>query len=208
MLRRTFLAASLASGLLGTRLTAAWAADAYIDASAKFIGELAETAIATLTDQNLDKAARRQKFRELFNQSFAVRGIALYVLGRYRKRATEAELNEYLQLFEDVIVNTWADRFTDYAGQKFDVNGATGTPSGSDKENAALVSSTFYTDPNTPVEIEWRVNSNGAVYKITDVKVAGLSLAKTQQDEFGSVIRANGNNVSALINKLREMRDS
>lgn len=208
MHRRAFLVAAMASGLFGTSLTSARASEIHVDKSADFIRGLANTAIQTLTDTSLDKAQRRQKFRDLFNQSFAVRGIALYVLGRYRRRATEAELNEYLDLFEDVIVNTWADRFTDYAGQKFDVTGAASTQSGSEREKAAMVSSTFYTEPNSPVDIEWRVNTNGTVYKITDVKVSGLSLAKTQQDEFGSVIRANGNKVSALIDKLREMRDS
>lgn len=208
MRRRTFLATAFASGLLGPAFDRAHAADAYVDASAKFIRELADTAIATLTDPALNKDQRRDKFRALFTRSFAVKGIALYVLGRYRKRATDEEIAEYLRLFEDIVVNTWADRFTDYAGQKFDVNGATATESGSDSEKAALVRSTFYTDATTAVEIEWRVNTNGSVYQITDVKVSGLSLAKTQQDEFGSVIRANGNKVSALIEKLREMRNS
>ena len=207
MLRRTFLASGLSAGLL-LRPGAGRAAEPYVDGSALFIRELADKAIATLTDPGLDKAQRREKFRILFNESFAVQGIALHVLGRYRKRATDAEIAEYLRLFEDVIVNTWADRFTDYAGQKFDVNDASPTESGSEKEKAALVRSTFYTDPTTPVDIEWRVNSNGSVYRITDIKVSGLSLVKTQQDEFSSVIRANGNQVSALIDKLRQMRDS
>jgi phospholipid transport system substrate-binding protein len=208
MLRREFLTITLASGLLTVGTLPSRAAETYVAESETFIRDLATTAITTLTDKSLDKDGRRQKFRELFNQSFAVQGIALYVLGRYRKRATDAELAEYLQLFEDVIVNTWADRFTEYAGQKFDVTGATATQSSSDREKTALVSSVFNTDPTSPVDIEWRVATNGTVYKITDVKVAGLSLAKTQQDEFGSVIRANGNNVSALIDKLREMRKS
>lgn len=208
MKRRAFLATALATGLFGTSFAPARATDAYVDASATFIRDLAETAIATLSNPDLSKDDRRAKFRKLFNDSFAVHGIALYVLGRYRRRATEEELKEYLTLFEDVIVNTWADRFTEYAGQKFEVKGATSVASGSEKEKAALVQSTFFTDPNTPVDIEWRVNTNGTLYKITDVKVAGLSLAKTQQDEFGSVIRANGNKVSALIDKLRQMRDS
>lgn len=209
MLRRTFLVAALAAGALPlTRLPVFAAADDYVSESEKFIRNLADTAIKTLTDPSLSKDERRQKFRDLFNHSFAVKGIALYVLGRYRRRATKAELDEYLKLFEDVIVNTWADRFTEYSGQKFDVDGASPVASGSDKEKAATVRSTFYTDPNSPVSIEWRVNTNGSVYKITDVKVAGLSLAKTQQDEFASVIRQNGNNVEALIKKLREMRNS
>jgi phospholipid transport system substrate-binding protein len=206
-MRRVFLAATVVAGLLATTQAPA-AAEAYVDESAMFVRNLANQAISTLSDKSLSTDDRRKKFRDLFNESFAVKGIALYVLGRYRKRATDAELTEYLKLFEDVIVNTWADRFTEYAGQEFDVNGAVATPSPSDKEKAAIVRSTFYTDPNSPVDIEWRVATNGDIFKIVDVKVSGLSLAKTQQDEFGSVIRANGNKVSALIDKLRQMRDS
>jgi phospholipid transport system substrate-binding protein len=208
MLRRTFFGATFLACMLVAPTTRAVAADDYIDASASFVRTLADKAITTLTNPELSAEDRRQHFRELFNESFAVKGIALYVLGRYRKRATEAELAEYLALFEDVIVNTWADRFTEYAGQKFEVDSAVDTPSPSKSEKAALVRSTFYPDPTSPVEIEWRVASNGSIFKIVDVKVSGLSLAKTQQDEFGSVIRANGDKVSALIDKLREMRDS
>ncbi|MEK9660501.1 MAG: ABC transporter substrate-binding protein [Alphaproteobacteria bacterium] len=208
MQRRAFLVSAIATGLFGATTLPSRAAEAYVDASAAFIRDLSHKAITTLSNPDLSTEDRRAKFRDLFNDSFAVQGIALYVLGRYRRRATKEELNEYLSLFEDVIVNTWADRFTEYAGQKFEVKGAAAIASGSDKEKAAIVQSTFFTDPNTLVDIEWRVNTNGKVYKITDVKVAGLSLAKTQQDEFGSVIRANGNKVSALIDKLRQMRNS
>ncbi len=195
-------------GFFTVPFSSAGAADNHIAASVDFIRDLANQAISMLSNPSLNKADRRQKFRNLFAESFAVKGIGLYVLGRYRKRATDAELSEYLTLFEDVIVNTWADRFTEYAGQKFEVNGAVDTPSSSKAEMAALVRSTFFTDPSSPVEIEWRVATNGKIYKVVDVKVSGLSLAKTQQDEFGAVIRAGGNKVGVLIDKLREMRDS
>lgn len=208
MLRRTVLATGVALGLTLPWATPGLAADTYVDASEKFIRDLADEAIATLSDPTLDKDARRDKFRELFTRAFAVKGIGIYVLGRYRKRATKEELTEYLQLFEDVTVNTWADRFTEYGGQKFEVNGAVATPSPRETEKAAIVQSTFYTAPDSPVAIEWRVASNGTVYKIVDIKVSGLSLAKTQQDEYGQVIRSGGNKISVLIDKLRELRDS
>lgn len=178
-------------------------ADSHIQASADFISTLADRAINTVTDSALSVDERRAKFRELFREGFAVSGIARFVLGRYWRKASDAERDEYLKLFENVIVTTWADRFSQYSGQKFEVNGAQPAPSASDKENVALVDSRFFVDPSTPVRIEWRVASRGDLFKIVDVSVEGISMANTQRDEFNSVIRKNGGEISALLDELR-----
>ena len=94
-------------------------ADSHLDASTKFISDLANEAIETLTDKSNTSEERRDKFRKLFRDGFAVNGIARFVAGRYWRKAPDAERTEYLALFEDVIVNTWADRFSQYSGQKF-----------------------------------------------------------------------------------------
>ncbi len=180
-------------------------ADSHVEASAEFIDTLAERAITTLTDADLSSEDRRNKFRELFREGFAVDGIARFALGRYWRRAPEAEREEYLGLFEKVIVNTWADRFSQYSGQRFEVNGAQPAPSASKNENVALVQSRFFTDPTTPVRIEWRVASRGDLYKIVDVSVEGISMANTQRDEFNSVVRKGGGKLSALNDELRRL---
>ncbi|MBO6782336.1 MAG: ABC transporter substrate-binding protein [Alphaproteobacteria bacterium] len=179
-------------------------AEPHVQASAEFIDNLADRAIETLTDNGLDSRMRRDKFRELFREGFAVNGIARFVLGRYWRRASDSERDEYLNLFEEVIVNTWADRFSQYSGQKFEVNGAVPAPSASDSENVALVQSRFFTDPTTPVRIEWRVASRGNLYKIVDVSVEGISMASTQRDEFNAVIRKGGGKIDALLDELRD----
>ncbi|MEP4380275.1 MAG: ABC transporter substrate-binding protein [Alphaproteobacteria bacterium] len=182
-------------------------ADDHLDKSVSFIKSLSDRAITTLTDAEITSEDRRAQFRSLFREGFAVDAIARFALGRYWRNASKEEREEYLVLFEDVIVSTWADRFSLYSGQSFEVRGATNEPSNG-PEKVALVSSQFFTSPTSPVQIEWRVASQGDVIKIVDVKVAGFSMANTQRDEFNSVILNNGRKLSSLLEQLRKMRDS
>ena len=182
-------------------------ADQHLDASVSFIKTLSERATSTLTDTDISGQERRTQFRNLFREGFAVDGIARFALGRYWRSASKQEREEYLVLFEDVIVNTWADRFSLYSGQAFEVRNASNEPTNG-PEKVALVSSLFFTSPTSPVRIEWRVASQGEIIKIVDVKLEGISMANTQRDEFNSVIRNGGRNLSALLARLRKMRDS
>ena len=182
-------------------------ADQHLDASVSFIKTLSERAISTLTDTDISGQERRTQFRNLFREGFAVDGIARFALGRYWRSASKQEREEYLVLFEDVIVNTWADRFSLYSGQAFEVRNASNEPTNG-PEKVALVSSLFFTSPTSPVRIEWRVASQGEIIKIVDVKLEGISMANTQRDDFNSVIRNGGRNLSALLARLRKMRDS
>lgn len=183
-------------------------ADSHTDASVAFINDLSKQAITTLSDRSISTEQRREAFRNLFREGFAVNGIARFVAGRYWRSANEEERSEYLQLFEDVIVNTWADRFSQYSGQKFEVKGATDATPDKSSEKVALVESLFFTDPTTPVRLEWRVASKGDLFKIVDVKLEGISMATTQRDEFNAVVSKNGRTLAALIEELRQRRDS
>lgn len=198
------LALFVVSGTAG----ASSASEAHLEKSAAFIRGLADRAIETLTQADIGKEERRDKFRTLFRESFAIEGIGRFVLGRYSRSATDAQMSEYLKLFEQEIVETWADRFSDYSGQKFEVDGAAPAASGHNAESVAIVNSTFYTAPTAPVKIDWRVASRGDLFKITDVMVEGLSLARTMRDEYGSVIAKNGGDVNALIEELRRRNAS
>jgi phospholipid transport system substrate-binding protein len=182
-------------------------ADDHLATSADFIRSLAERAIEMLPDEEQTKEKRRDEFRSLFREGFAINGIARFVLGRYWRSAPEACRTEYMALFEDVTVNTWAERFSEYSGQEFTVQDAVNTPSADKDERAAIVRSLFFSDPNTPIRIDWRVASRGDIYKITDVSIEGVSMATTQRDEFSSVIRSNGGQIKPLLDILRKKRD-
>ena len=183
-------------------------ADQHLTRSSEFIQSLADRAITTLTTEGQSKEMRRDQFRDLFREGFAINGIARFVLGRYWRRASEDDRTEYLVLFEDVIVNTWADRFSSYSGEEFTVQNAVDAPSAHEAENVAIVRSLFFSDPQTPIRIDWRVASRGDIYKITDVMVEGISMANTQRDEFASVIRSNNGQINGLLEILRKKRDS
>lgn len=182
-------------------------ADSHTVTSLAFINNLSNQAIETLTDASITPEQRRTEFRKLFRDGFAVNGIARFVAGRYWRKASETQRTEYLQLFEDVIVNTWADRFSQYSGQKFEVLDATDATPDKSREDVALVKSLFFTSPTSPVRLEWRVASKGKLFKIVDVKLEGISMATTQRDEFNSHVSKNGRTLEALIEELRRRRD-
>lgn len=183
-------------------------ADQHLAASTEFVQDLADRAINTLTADGQTAETRRVQFRDLFREGFAIKGIARYVLGSSWSSASNTDRTEYLTLFEDVIVTTWADRFSDYSGQKFTIENTVDASSAGTSEHVAIIRSIFFTDPQTPIQIDWRVASRGDIFKITDVVVEGVSMANTQRDEFSSVIASNSGEISALLDILRNKRDS
>ena len=183
-------------------------ADQHLAASTEFVQDLADRVVNTLTADGQTAETRRAQFRDLFREGFAIKGIARYVLGSSWSSASSADRTEYLTLFEDVIVTTWADRFSDYSGQKFTVENAVDASSANTSEHVAIIRSVLFTDPQTPIHIDWRVASRGDLFKITDVVVEGVSMANTQRDEFSSVIASNSGEISALLDILRNKRDS
>ncbi len=177
----------------------------HADGAAKFVSALAERAMSTLAESKLASGDRRERFRELFNDAFAVEGIGKFVLGRHWRKATPEERQEYLVLFEDQIVGTWADRFTEYSGNKFEIMGA--AEAKGLRAPVALVETKFWTGPKTSLRVDWRVSTADSNYKITDIYVEGVSLANTHRSEYSSAIRRHGGTVEGLLQAMRNRRD-
>ncbi len=176
-------------------------ADDLAAGATKFIEALTEDAITTLTGEDLTKSDRAGRFRALMLRTFAIKGIAKFVLGRHWRKASDEEKEEYLQLFEDLMVVTYADRFEKYSGEKFlikrtEVRG----------EKDAIVYSTMVKakDGTKPLKVAWRVRSKGDTYTIVDVMVEGISMIMTQKSEFSSFIKQNGGELGALIMELKK----
>ena len=178
-------------------------AQSHVDGAQKFVEQLADHAIAILSKETLTPEERNAEFRELFQEGFAVDGIARFALGRNWRRASLEEREEYLGLFGDSIVTSWANRLSNYGDEKFEVVSAQDVPTNG-SEKAAIVHAMIWTSPTSPIRIDWRVATNGHIYKITDIAIAGISMANTHRDEFAAVIRRHGNKVSALNDILRE----
>ena len=173
-------------------------ADDFTDGAEKFIVSLADDAISSLTSKTLTETERQKKFRKLLNSYFDVKGIGKWALGRYWRKTSESERSEYLVLFENLIVNTYANRFNKYTKEKLTVKGS------SSRGKFALVNSQINGGKEKPIRIEWRVVSPNGNYKIFDIVVEGVSMIRTQRSEFSSVIRRNGGKIAGLLAALRK----
>ncbi len=177
--------------------------DSFAAGAGKFIQSLANRSIAELTEDGLSTGERRKRFRVILNNEFAVKTIGRWVLGRYWRQATDAQRAEYLKLFENLLVVTYADRFADYKGEKLSVIKSMA------KGKKDIVVFTKIRKPNDPkpVEIQWRVRAKEGKYIIIDVMVAGISMGQSQRSEFASVIRRNGGDLDLFLEDMRNQKN-
>jgi len=130
-----------------------------------------------------------------------IKGVAYYSLGNYRKQLKDEQLEEYLALFEKYFLKSFSSRLTDYSDPKIEVLST-------DVLNAkyTIVKSLLLaTDKKPAVNIEWRVyTKNPDKPLIRDLIIEGLSLARTQKEEFASVIETNNGDITKLFITLKE----
>jgi phospholipid transport system substrate-binding protein len=194
--RRSLLGAVAALTALGTSTHPATAANP--EAAKGFVKSLADEAIALMAQRNTTSPTQRDRFRELFKRGFDVEEIARFVLGRYWREATDTERAEYLRLFEDLIVATYASRFSEYSGEKLTV-----TDARADDDRTVIVASQIERPSGPPIRLDWRLVETGGRYKITDVVVEAVSMSVTQRSEFASVIQRGGGKMESLLTALR-----
>ncbi len=170
------------------------------DDARSFVHSLASKSIQSLTAPNTSRIERIRNFRKLFNNNFAVRGIGKWILGRHWRRASKAEREEYLKLFEDLIVTSYVDRFAEYTGEPLKIIKTTPL----DKKTTIVFTEIIQSEANTPVRVNWRVARAGDSFKIVDVVVEGTSMSNTMRSDFGSIIRREGGKISGLLKVLRD----
>ena len=194
----------LAVGLVGLVLTLpaggpARAADPLEARAETFVSSLADKAVQALTVEGTARAERLRRFRRLFEDHFAVHGIAKWILGRYWRRASAKERAEYLVLFEDMIVVSYVDRFAGYTGAALAITKAVTL----DDDNAMVFSEIMRPTGGPPVRVDWRGATEDGNLRIVDVVVEGTSMSTTLRSDFGSIIRREGGKVAGLIKVLR-----
>ena len=168
------------------------------EAAREFVRTLIEDTIDVLRQPDLTSSEITASLREQFRQGFDVATIGRFVLGRHWRTATPEQREEYLALFEDLVVETYATRFRDYSGETVRINGSR-PEGGSD----VLVQSQLVRPQGPPVDVTWRVRERGGEYRIVDVLVGGVSMTLTQRSEFSSVVQRSGGNIDALLDAIR-----
>jgi len=166
----------------------------------QFISEIVNEAKSVLVESN-STDFKAKKLSEIALKTVDIKGVAFYSLGKYRKNLDEKQLNEYLDLFEKYFLKSFTSRLTDYSDPKIDVI----TAEVLNPKYTIVKSLLLATDKRPEVKIDWRVYTKDPNKPlIRDLIIEGLSLARTQKEEFASVIESNNGDVSKLFETLRE----
>ncbi len=173
---------------------------AYSSDPKQFIAEIVEDAKKILIEAN-SKEFKEKKLSEMAMKIVDIKGVAYYSLGKYRKSLSDEQLKEYLKLFEKYFLKSFTSRLTDYSDPKIEVISTEVL-----SEKYTIVKSLLLaTDKKPEVNIEWRVyTKNPDKPLIRDLIIEGLSLARTQKEEFASVIESNNGDVTKLFVTLSE----
>ena len=198
------IAGFVPAGVVLCCLLASAASAAEANSAATFIRSFSDEAIAKLADNALDERTRKREFKSLLHAGFDLKTIGRFVLGRYWRRTTTEEREEFQELFGQFVVKAYYARLGQYASETLHI-GDSRTVGTRD----TIVSSEIRT-PNAPtVRIDWRVRERAGEHKVIDVIVEGLSMAITQRDEFSAVIQRSGGRVEGLIEQMRaKLEDS
>ena len=174
---------------------------AYSSNPEEFINELVKDAISKLSDKNLTDDQKSKFIENLALENVDINALGLYTLGELRKSSDKSIILKYQQSFEKYFLKSLTSRLTDYSSSKFEIIGA-------DKKSAnyTIISSKITPENGDPqIKIDWRIyTKNPEKPLIRDLIVEGLSLARTQKEEFASILSSNNNEIEILITKVKE----
>ena len=166
----------------------------------EFIQEVVDEAKKVLVETNT-KEFKTKKLSEMALKTVDIKGVAYYTIGKYRKALNDDQMQEYLKLFEKYFLKSFTSRLTDYSDPKIDVLSAEVL----NPKYTIVKSLLIATDKKPEVKIEWRVyTKNPDKPLIRDLIIEGLSLARTQKEEFASVIETNNGDVTKLFITLKD----
>ena len=172
----------------------------YSSDPSQFISEIVDEAKEILVETN-SQEFKTTKLSEIALKTVDIKGIGYYTLGNYRKELTDEQKEKYSVLFEKYFLKSFTSRLTDYSDPKIDVLSAEVL----NPKYTIVKSLLLATDKKPEVKIEWRVyTKNPDKPLIRDLIIEGLSLARTQKEEFASVIESNNGDITKLFITLEE----
>ena len=165
-----------------------------------FVQSTVNRAAKTLSG-NLSKSERIEKLKEIARDTVDIDGIGFYSLGAHRKNLTKEQIDEYKKVFQEYFLKSFSSRLAEYSNPEIEVNSKNVI-----NKNYTIVLSTLVATDNRPeVKIEWRVYTKYPDnLLIRDLIIEGLSLARTQKEEFSSIINSNDGKIEALLQNLKD----
>ena len=165
-----------------------------------FVQSTVNRASAILT-KSISKEDKMNELKLIAKDTVDIKGIGLYTLGSFRKNLSESQKNEYSSLFENYFLKTFSSRLSEYTNPKIEVK---------DKKvlnkNYTIVNSVLVGTSERPeVKIDWRIyTKNPDNPLIRDLIIEGLSLVRTQKEEFSSILNSNSGDINSLFKVLEE----
>ena len=173
----------------------------YSSNPADFVNELVNDAITKLSDKNISKEKKISFVEKIALENVDINALGLYTLGELRKSSNAVDISTYQNSFQKYFLKSLTSRLSDYSSSEFKILGEE-----KKSANYTIVNSKIKPKDDSPeIKIDWRVyTKNPDKPLIRDLIVEGLSLARTQKEEFASILSANNNDIKILINKLEE----
>ena len=174
---------------------------AYNSNPKNFVAELVNEAISKLSDKNTTRDEKAKFIETIALENVDINALGLYTLGELRKSSDKQTITTYQQAFEKYFLKSLTSRLTDYSSSQFEVLSVDKKSS-----NYTIVNSKVMPEDGGPeIKIDWRIyTKNPDKPLIRDLIVEGLSLARTQKEEFASILNSNNNDINILIGKLKE----
>ena len=176
-------------------------ANTYSSDPKMFVLELVNDAISKLSDKNLTEEEKSTFIEGVAIENVDINALGLYTLGELRKSTDKNILEKYQETFQKYFLKSLTSRLTDYSSNKFEIINAEKKSS-----NYTIVKSKIIANDKQPdIKIDWRIyTKNPDKPLIRDLIIEGLSLARTQKEEFSSILNSNNNDINILIAKLEE----
>ena len=167
----------------------------------EFVNELVNDAINKLSDKNLTSEEKSKYIEKIAIENVDIKALSLYTLGELRKSSEKKDLKNYQIAFEKYFLKSLTSRLSDYSSSKFEV-----TDFEKKSVNYTIVNSKVTPGEGDPqIIIDWRIYTKQKDKPlIRDLIVEGLSLARTQKEEFASILSSNNSDINILIEKLEE----
>ena len=194
--RRRLLAAIAAAAMLGAGWRAG-RAEPSAEQARELIQDIGNQVLGILRDSSLSDGSKLERLVDLLEGPIDLDLVARLILGRHWRAASEAQRQEYLELFRGYALNFLASKLHLYRGQSYEILDAQVL-----SERDALVTTRILGNQGPPLKVDWRLRDQDGGLMAIDVVVEGVSLIVTQRSEFGSVIERDG--FEGLLAELRQ----
>jgi len=167
-----------------------------------FVLKLTNEAKLIFNDKSLNTDSRLKKLNDLSQSYLDLDALAGYTLGDYRDKATSSEKDNFNKLFREYFIKNMSSKLNDFADQELKI-----LDSKKINENNIIVSTKIFSKKDAQeIKVEWRIYTKESKFLARDLVVEGLSLARTQKEEFASIIASKG--FVGLINALENFNKS